>query len=405
MISSQQLGERLAQSRKRARLTQADVAREVGVARTTIVAVEKGERRPSDEELVRLTALLRVSLHDLLRATAVPEEASPRFRLGGAVRHKLPEIEATVARLRRLGSFYAELERLHGIVRLPAALEAINSYRMPAVRGLDARLMARDAAAMVRAVLGLADEPLHDLEARLEAEAGLRTFFLTGMPGPLSAIFLWGDDIGACVAINAAHTRERQRWSLAHELGHFLRDREAGDVLDRDEDFHSSDPSEVFAQTLAAELLMPAAGVGKRFAERCRANGGRFSSFDLLDLAHVFEVSFTAMALRLEELKLLPSGTYDRLVESRLRPRDLARSAGWPEARASRPSPMPKRYAELALWAYDSEMVTEGRLAEYLDTDRVAAREHYRAYLESAVVDEGRRLDSTTRGEDLRASA
>jgi len=51
---SQQLGERLADARKRARLTQAEVAERLGVARTTLVAIEKGERRPSDAELVRL---------------------------------------------------------------------------------------------------------------------------------------------------------------------------------------------------------------------------------------------------------------------------------------------------------------------------------------------------------------
>jgi DNA-binding XRE family transcriptional regulator len=46
LISSQQLGERLADARKRAKLNQADVADAIGVARTTLVAIEKGERRP-----------------------------------------------------------------------------------------------------------------------------------------------------------------------------------------------------------------------------------------------------------------------------------------------------------------------------------------------------------------------
>lgn len=405
MISSQQLGERLARQRRQARLTQADVAQRLGVARTTVVSIEKGERRPSDDEVVRLAAILGVALHDLLRERVVAAEASPRFRVGDATRRDWPEIDTAVARLRRFGSLYAELEQLHEIVRVPAALEAIHTYRTPAVRGPDARVLGEDAARTVRSVLGLGDEPLRDLEQRFEAEAGLRVFFLDGMPSKLSAIFVWGEDVGACVGVNARHPRERQRWSLAHELGHFLRDREAGDVLDRDEGFTSTDPSEVFAQTLAAALLMPAGGLAKRFSERCRTNGGRFSAFDLLDLARTYEVSFAAMALRLEELRLLPSGTYDRLVESRLRPRELARLAGLPPLEAPAIPSLPRRYSELALWAYDSELISEGRLAEFLDVDRGAARARYREYLENTIVDEGRRLDSSGRGEDLRATA
>ena len=38
MISSQQLGERLGDARKRAKLTQAQVAERLGFARTTLVA-------------------------------------------------------------------------------------------------------------------------------------------------------------------------------------------------------------------------------------------------------------------------------------------------------------------------------------------------------------------------------
>lgn len=405
MISSQQLGERLAQQRKQAGLTQADVAQRLSLARTTLVSIEKGERRAGEDELVRLADILGVRVHDLLREIVVPVQTSPRFRVGAAARRDLPQIDAAVARLQRFGSLYAELEQLHGIARVPASLEAIHTYRLPAVKGLDARLLGDDAALTVRSVLGVGDEPLRDLEERLEAEAGLRIFFLGDMPASLSAIFVWGDAIGACVAVNACHPRERQRWSLAHELGHFLRDREAGDVLDREEGFRSTDPSEVFAQTLAATLLMPAAGLAKRFAERSRTNGGRFSSFDLLDLARTYEVSFAAMALRLEEVKLLPAGTYDRLVESRLRPRDLARMAGVAHSAAPPRKRLPRRYAELALWAYEQELISEGRLAEFLDTDRTTARERYREYIENAAVDEKHRLDSDARGEDLRATA
>src|SRR5678815_4439070 len=113
MISSQQLGERLADARKRARLTQAEVAHRHGIARTTLVAIEKGERRPTHAELVRLGEILATSNHDLMRDTFVRAEISPRFRSEGA-------LADAVERLRTLSARYAELERLHGLRRVPA---------------------------------------------------------------------------------------------------------------------------------------------------------------------------------------------------------------------------------------------------------------------------------------------
>ena len=44
-INLNQLGERLQQARKQCGMTQAEAAKIIKVARTTIVAIEKGERR------------------------------------------------------------------------------------------------------------------------------------------------------------------------------------------------------------------------------------------------------------------------------------------------------------------------------------------------------------------------
>lgn len=174
----------------------------------------------------------------------------------------------------------------------------------------DPRLEGEDAARTVRGMLGLGDEPAVALDDRLEAEAGLRIFHLDGLPSSLCAVLLWSEELGACVALNASHSLERRRWSLAHELGHFLRDREAGDVLEA-----TTRPAAA-AEAFAKEFLLPAAGVRKRFAERCRA--GKFTPVDIRAMARAFGVSFGTMTLRLEELRLLPRNTYDKLEQSSL---------------------------------------------------------------------------------------
>jgi len=374
MISSQQLGERLADARKRAKKNQADVADAIGVARTTLVAIEKGERRPSNAELVRLADVLDTSVHDLLRETLVRTEISPRFRTRFGVDKKAGPVSEAVERLRVFGARYVELERLRNksTHRVPARLETLRTYRLdpdvPQGR-LDDRLAGEDAARTIRNMFGLGDEPALYLDERLESEAGLRIFYLDGLPAKLAAFLIWSDDIGPCVAINADHPAAKQRWSLVHETGHLLRDPEAGDVLDDSDSLTHSE--EIFPESFTWEFLLPAAGVQKRFADKCRA--GEFTPIDLYALARHFEVSFQAMALRLEDLRLLKRGTYDKISKSQIRPRDLARHA--PPQQSVPRHKLPERYVDLAVWAYDQELLSEGELAEYLDTDIASARE------------------------------
>jgi len=403
LISSQQLGERLSYARKSKRLTQLQVAKRLGVARTTVVAMEKGKRRPSNAELIRLASVLGVSLHDLQREHRVHADVSPRFRMPNRRDPNAAPIADAVGRLRRLGEQYAELERMHGIQRVPARLEAIATYRADIVGAhLDPRASGQEAALSIRGMLGLGDEAALNLDERLEIEAGLRNFYLDELPADLAAFFIWSDEIGACVAINIKHPWERQRWSLIHEFGHFLRDREAGDVLGVN-DATGPDPAEVFADTLTKEFLMPASSVSRRFADRCRMNGNRFSAIDIVALAQHFEVSFQAMTLRLEELQRLPKGTYDRVRASKIRPRELDKSGVSSRPQRPRRTLLPQRYINLAVAAYFKELLSEGDLAGYLYTDRVGVRGICHNHRHVSLEDE-QQLVVDFEAEDLRAS-
>ncbi|HYO53268.1 XRE family transcriptional regulator [Archangium sp.] len=375
MISSEQLGERIAQARKRLNKTQDQLARSIGVARTTLVAMEKGERRPTNAELLKLAQELSTSLNELLREHTVVADASPRFRI--APRHARSDaVEEAVERLKALGRQYVELEQVLSVSRTPAPLEAITAYRAShSPAGMEPRLAAQDAAAFLRRQLDLGDGPVLALESLLELEAGLRIFQLP-LPSEVAAIFLWSDTLGACVALNRNQPRERRRWSLVHELGHFLRDREAGDVLPARFEGRL-DPSEIFSETLAAEFLMPATGVRRRFAEHLRDKGAHFSAADLIAMARFYAVSFQAMTLRLEELQLLSAGTYRKLVQRNFRPLAAQKQMGLKPVRENTERWLPQRYERLALEAYAQELLSEGELARYLHCDRVMARELY----------------------------
>jgi Zn-dependent peptidase ImmA (M78 family)/transcriptional regulator with XRE-family HTH domain len=399
VISSRQLGERLADARKRAGLKQAEVAARLGVSRTTVVAIEKGERPPANSELVQMAGLLSVAVHELLREHRPLGLVSPRFRLHGE--RDNPVITAAVERLRTLARKYVELERITGAARPLSRLELIRAYQVgPETAELDPEFAGRDAAATIRNLLGLGDTPFIGIDERLEVEAGLRLFFLDHIPAHLSALLVWGDDIGACVGINRAHPSVRQRWSMAHEFAHFLRDREAGDIYDEVQP--TRDAAEVFADTFTAALLLPEGGVARQFHERRRANSGRFTPVDVIALARYFDASFEATGRRLEELRLLPPGTHDRLMASRSRIGPL--SARSPQS-SSDLSPhrrlgVPQRYLALAVTALEQEKISEGDFSDFIGVDRVTAR-GIREEVTGVTLEDGSLLEPLSTAEDL----
>lgn len=119
------------------------------------------------------------------------------------------------------------------------------------------------------------------------------------------------------MAINEAQSEPRQRFTIAHEIGHFLLDEAKAVWIDkgvhpvsyrRTGDGGTPEAyklEEVRANRFAAELLMPSQEVERRFADHTGQGADWEGSKDLLDIANEFEVSLQAMAIRLRELGLL----------------------------------------------------------------------------------------------------
>ena len=115
----------------------------------------------------------------------------------------------------------------------------------------------------------------------------------------------------AIIGVNTLHHPNRQRFTIAHELGHFVLhqhdevhiDRAVVKLRDRASS-KGEDPEEIEANGFAAELLMP-----EQFLARDLA---RLTFTDLLDdrgmlrLAKQYQVSVQAMTNRLVGLGYLP---------------------------------------------------------------------------------------------------
>ena len=374
-IDPKVLGQQLKNARTTRGITQEQVAEMLGYARTTILAIEKGERRINENELIRFAEHYGRSVSEFVGAHQNTQPLVPQFRSGlPASRPGKGLDEAQVIdvaeKLDALSADYVELEKLCDLPlpkEYPALARNVDSHNPPDDLGEEVALDERRRC-------GLGDGPVFDLRALLEEAVGLRIFYYE-MPSIISGVFAYNDALGGCVGINSRHPVPRGNFSLAHEYAHFLMTRYQADVaLEAGRWMRAS--AERFADRFAATFLMPRNGVIRRFSELKEARAGEKNVriADLLHLAQFYGVSVQAMCLRLEELKRLPFGTWDSLKARGLRP-DQARVVLGLDVASENRQMLPHRYLMLAKRAYDAGLLSQGQLAKKLRTDRVSARQ------------------------------
>jgi len=365
-IDPRVLGQRLLEARRAAGFTQQAVADQMDMARTTVVAIEKGERRVTAPELIRFAQAYNRSVSDFVGRQTVMQGFVAQFR--SAARQVLEtnsEYEQVALDLQRRSEDYVELERLVG-TPLTRAYPA--EYK-PTGGSIDQ--IASDIATTERNRLGLGDGPIGNLRERLEAEVGLRIFYFP-MPSKIAGVFAFNEDFGACVGINAKHPRDRRQWSLAHEYGHFLMHRYQAEITIL-EVRRLNAAKERVTDAFTENFLMPVAGLNRRFSEIHRSSPKGATLADIVALANLYRVSVQAIVLRLETLHRLAPGTWDRLVTEGFEVQKAQRLLGI-EANPPVEDLFPQRYVALAVTAFRKAELSEGELAKCLHTDRLSAR-------------------------------
>ena len=358
-IEPRELGERLRNARTSADVTQEQAAQIIGVSRPTLVAIEKGKRRPQPEELVALADAYSSSSSELLRRTAVHVDLVPRFR--ASLRGKDGPKLGAAKRLNDLAAAEIELENLvHPLTRPP----------IPPERRLiagDVREQAEETAMELRMRHGLGHAPIQDIVSLLEQEFGVRVF-LDELDPSVSGLYVYDQQIGPCILLNSAHSPSRRAMTGAHELGHFVGTRYQPDIVYDGEPGDSRE--EIYANAFAAAFLIPAQAV-RRMYQEYRDVGGKFTPRHLILMAHRWNVSEEAMCTRLEALKQLKHGTWNSL-EDRKFGGELVREVIGEKRQTEL---VPPRLWLLAAEAYAEELLTEGQLARLLRVDRVRVRE------------------------------
>jgi Zn-dependent peptidase ImmA (M78 family)/DNA-binding XRE family transcriptional regulator len=363
-LDSSILLERLRRAREDSGLSQGQVAERLGLARTTLVAIEAGGRALRAEELLELAEIYGEPLDALLRESPAPRQLAAQFRTAAGGWPEQGQLRKAAAELQRLSEDYLELESL---------TEAPLSTHYPAPPELSGPVdsQAGRLAEEERRRLNLGDGPLPHLREVLENDVGLRIFAIE-LPGKVGGLFGFDAELGACVAMNANQRWERQRWSLAHEYAHFLTSREKAEITRELGDYRRVPSAERFADSFARHFLLPTAGLTRRW-EAAAAEASGATAGLLLQQADFWGVSFHAFVLRLEGLKLVRPGTY-RSFASRGFAVDEGRHLLQLPPRPADNRLLPRRYRLLAASAFADGKISEERLSRFLREDRLGVR-------------------------------
>lgn len=382
-----ELGRRLREARQAVRLRREDVAERLDISRRAVAHIEAGRRPVSGLELEGLAQLYGRDMRDFFSesfsardAVAVLFRQHPEFAGGQSAAQALRTALT-------LGRAVTGLERLLGSDR---DLASIVRHAKPRPRGK--REAARQGEAVAdreRRRLGLGDQPLPDLVELLELQGVLAVE--CQLPAGVSGLTLMDPGTGALVVVQAGESRSERRFSVAHEYGHVLLDREQQAVVSRAEERDAL--PEVRASAFAASFLMPREGVlrfvrtvaaGMDSPERVglrrelgppvprvesrAASGCRpLEICDAALLAHHFGVSQVTAIRRLRNLRVIRRREMDRLLRQERRGASgaVARLRRLVAPDSERPGRgFRRRFLSLGIEALRREQISHARLTE-----------------------------------------
>lgn len=364
-LSPAELGERLKIARETANITQDAAAKVAGIARTTLVSIEKGQRSARLDEIQALSRFYGVSANVLLRQEAIHVDLVPRFR-------SLPEtgdvgVEMAARMLNDLVKAEVELENILGIQK---------PHNYPAEKTIlpgDVRIQADHDAQSLRNWLGLGEGPVQNLFALLELQLGVRVYARKLDP-KVSGLFAYDETIGACILINASHRKDRRTMTGAHELGHFIATRRRPEIY-QDQKYENS-REERYANAFASAFLTPARAVMEKFRD-VTIGSTHLTRRHIILLANFFGVSRQALVLRLEELDLTKNGTWDWFKDNGGITDEQARQVlgSGVQDSISIDGTQSSRLFLLAIEAWKKDLISEGQMSEMLKLDREKIRE------------------------------
>lgn len=332
------LGPRIKQGRMAAGLSLRDLAQAAGVSAMAISKYEREQIRPSSETLLRLAKALGVRTEYFFRQSDI-ELSEVEFRKHAklSVKDEGKALEDVREQLER----WLELEAV-----IPASWP--KAFALP--RGLPAGVAAYDdieaLAERLRTAWQLGTGPIRNLIDKMEEE-GIKVI-LTPHDGGKKFDGLVAKANGhTVIVVGQGWPGDRQRFTLAHELGHLALNGRLAPGLDE----------ERACNRFAGAFLVPR-------EEATRVLGASrtwLEPRELYLLKHEWGLSMNGWIHRAEDLGILNKAATRRHWEH------FARQ-GWRESEPGDPYPMerPWRFAQLVYRALAEDLIGESKAAELL---------------------------------------
>ncbi|MFO7866667.1 MAG: XRE family transcriptional regulator [Candidatus Aminicenantes bacterium] len=284
-----ELGSRLRRLREDHLLTQDELARKVGLSPKFISSIERGDRQPSLDSLVKLAGFFKVGTSSFLEEEVNVFDQLEKEHKNNKVLRKELEV------FRKCCEDYLKIEKMSG-----RSLEEapVYQHQSPAE-------MARDE----RRRLGLGDEPVRDVFSLAELN-GLRIFRQKVDPAvKLAGVFVHIESSGASFAMINTHQKlGLQAVTAAHIYAHYLKDRRGGPVIDNPDIFMDEYLSlyprrEQFACLFAAYFLMPEEKIRSIIQKEWEGREIRYEQ--VVFLKRYFGVNTDTMLRHLNRLRIL----------------------------------------------------------------------------------------------------
>lgn len=332
------LGERIMRARQAAGLNQRALAKTVGVSAMAISKYERGQTTPSSPVLLALAKALNVRTEYFFRPTTVELKAL-EFR-------KHPDLPEK-AKQQVLADGQEQLERWEVLNQLyPGAWE--DAFR--ALSKLPGRIADYDAieavTERVRKAWHLGLDPIPNLVDTLEAH-GI-TVLLSEFASAKDFDGLAGEADGhPVILVGVSLPGDRQRFTLAHELGHLLMKGRLATALDE----------EAACNRFAGALLAPKQAVSQTLGNK------RYwlEPQELLLLKMKYGLSMGGWTYRARDLGIINPSAMQKLWQ-------LFRAQGWDkhEPGPEYPGEKPQRYERYVYRALAEDIIGESKAAELL---------------------------------------
>ena len=280
--------ERLKLARKRSGLSLRELSYRMEgiVSAQAIGKYERGEMMPSSTVAIALAKALDVSMSYLLSTSEISLKSVEFRKLAST---KVRERAAVEAEVLDNVERYLQVENLLGIDS--SRQETLGDAPYP----VDSIEDGERAALALRAVWNLGGGPIPDMTELLE-ERGIKVFKLS-LPKSVDGLTCHvrraeGEDVPVVVC-STAKSIERQRFTIAHELGHMVMEIPTGVS------------EEKACHRFAGAFLIPEEELMREVGRR-RLN---FGSGELIEVKRMFGVSAAALVVRMRDLGIIAEGT------------------------------------------------------------------------------------------------